>query len=521
MRGLFVRLRRHPWRVLSVGFLLVLGAGAFLNRDLIEVLLTPDEEVDLTLPLVEPLAPGTNEIVYRIDAGRSELSVGVDEILAGADTRVELTTKGITGDIGVTGGGDPVVRLSDVGVDVQQLTSDNSLRDKMLRHEFLESRDHPQVRMQDVTVALPADATPTAVADATLSGTLVVKDVERPVDWTVDARVDGDTLTATATTTVKMSDFGVGPINKVGLVRTGDDVDLTLRLVAVDGEEFEPPTTLTLDQVRTESETAGPSFAGEVQPILEDNCASCHTTGAIGASMWRLETAEDAASVADGLAVVTKSKYMPPWPASDKSVPFEHPRGLTVDQIRTVTDWAAAGGQLDVEPDAPIEAPDEPEVREPRPDRVVKLAEPYQGSSAKRDDYRCFVLDPQVTEPSFLTAYTFDPDRVEIVHHAIVTRVRSGVQRQRAEASDAADPGSGWSCAVGMGVNDGDRVAGWVPGQRPATFPDGDGFDFQAGDALVAQIHYHYEASSPPDRSGMTLEFADDPSSMKACSPAR
>ena len=53
-----------------------------------------------------------------------------------------------------------------------------------------------------------------------------------------------------------MSDFGVGPISKVGLVRTGNDVDLKLKLVAVDVSSFTPPTELMLDQVepRTDGE---------------------------------------------------------------------------------------------------------------------------------------------------------------------------------------------------------------------------------------------------------------------------
>ena len=516
MRGLFSSVRRHPWRTLSVSVLLVVGAGAFLNREMIGILLTPDDPVDLTLPLVEPLAAQPNEVVYRVDASRSVLTVGVDEILAGAEKRVELTTHGITGDIGVSGsaGTAPTVRLSDVGVDVAQLKSDNGLRDKVLHHEFLESHDHPQVRLQDATVTLPTDATGTEVDGATLSGTLVVKDVEKPVTWTVDATVDGDTLTATADAKVTMSEFGVGPISKVGLVRTGNDVDLKLKLVAVDGREFTPPTELTLDQVDTENDGEGPSFAKDVRPILENNCASCHQPGKIGSHTWTLTSAQDASEVADGLAIVTKSKFMPPWPASELSVPFAHPRGLTTAQIKTVTDWAAAGGKLDVDPKSKVKPSKEDEVPLPRADKVVKMAEPYQGSSAKRDDYRCFILDPQVTAPSFLTGFTFDPDQIQIVHHAIVTRVRTR-QLGIVQGQDAGEAGPGWSCPGGMGAGIGDRVAGWVPGQRPADFADGDGFDFQPGDVLVAQIHYHYDKESPADQSGMTLEFAKDPTNIR------
>ncbi len=507
MRRVLAPLRRHPWRTAVVAALVLVGAGVFVNRDVIRLALTPDLPIDRTLPVAAPLSPEGDEVVYRIDATRSELLVGVDEVLAGAERHVELRTRAIAGDVAVSP--DPAVRLGEVVVDVQQLESDNSLRDKALHHDFLESHTNPEVVLRGAVVQLPEGAEPTGVEDATIQGELVVKGRSQPTTWTVDATIEGDTLTATARTTVKMSEIGVGPISKVGLVRTADDVELELRLVAVDGRSFTPAEGLTSDGVETvaaRSEDGVPSFARDVRPVLEQNCASCHQVGSIGASMWTLETAGDAAEVADGLAVVTQAGYMPPWPASDVGVPLLHSRGLSDEQIGSIVDWAAAGAPLDVERTSPVTAPAEPEVRLPRPDRVVTMSEPYAGTPEHRDDYRCFVLDPQITEPSFLTAYTFDPDQLEVVHHAIVYRVRAA-DRPRADEMDAADDGPGWSCLAGMGDGTGARIAGWVPGQRPASFPDGEGFEFGAGDVLVAQIHYHVEEGSPADQSGMTLEF--------------
>ncbi len=508
-------LRHHPWRALSLSLIVMLAAGAFFSRDMISLALTPEEPIDFTLPLVQPLDPAEDEIVYRVDAVRSEVVVGVDEVLAGIDQRVELTTQGIAGDIGVTTGADgaPEVRLSDVAVNVHQLQSDNSLRDKAIRHAHLESHDHREVRLSDATVTVPDDATSERVDDATIDATLRVKKVEVPTRWAIDASIDGDTLTATATTTVKMSELEIGPITTVGLVQTGDEVELRLDLVAVDSRNFSPPTGMAETTSSPVPTGDGPAFSTEVAPILETNCASCHQTGSIGASMWTLDDAGDAAEVADGLAVVTEAGYMPPWPASDAGIPLKHSRGLTDDEIAVIGRWADAGAVLDVPGDTPIEVPDEPEVRQPRPDRVVTMPRAYKGSPDQRDDYRCFILDPEVTEPTFLTGYTFDPDRLDVVHHAIVSRVRAEAV-PGARDDDAADPGPGWSCLAGMGLDGGDRVAGWVPGQRPVAFDEGDGFDFQPGDVLVAQIHYHYEASAPADRSGMTLEFAEDPTGI-------
>jgi polyisoprenoid-binding protein YceI/mono/diheme cytochrome c family protein len=488
MTATWAAIRRHPWRTSAVAVLLVVGAGAFMNRSIISAALLADDEVDLTLPLVEPLTAGPGETVYRIDPERSSATVAVTEQLAGSDNDVELVSHGIAGDIGVGQDG-TAVRLGAVAVNVEQLTSDNSLRDKMIRHEYLESSEHPEVRLEGATVTLPPDATATEVDDATIEGTLHVKGVDRATTWTADARLDGDTLTATATTTIKMSDFGVGPINKAGLVGTADDMEVTLRLTAVDGRGYEPPAVLAsaVDDPASDDAADAPSFSRDVQPILEQHCATCHERGAVGASMWKLANARDAADVADGLAVVTKSEYMPPWPPSDEGIPLQHARGLTDEQIDTIVDWAKAGAPLDVADSTEVTAPEETEVPLPRADLTLELPEPYQGGPATKDDYRCFILDPGLTAPTFLTGSVFEPDQLQIVHHALVYQ-RPARAMADARTRDAADPGGGWSCATGMGGDStsGALVGGWVPGQRPQ--------DFGAG-----------------DRSRMVLELSDDP----------
>jgi hypothetical protein len=199
---------------------------------------------------------------------------------------------------------------------------------------------------------------------------------------------------------------------------------------------------------------------------------------------------------------------MPPWPASDAGVPLDHVRELSDEQIATIRAWADAGGPLDVEEDSPVEPPAEPEVPLPRRDVSLPLPEPYSGEAGVEDDYRCFLLDPGFTEPTFVTGYTFEPDRLDVVHHALVYR-NPGAERAKLEAADARDPGSGWSCAVGMGPGAGGAlVGGWVPGQVPIDFDEGVGYRFEPGDVLVSQVHYHYEGARPTDNSVLNLEVA-------------
>ncbi|MCB0954092.1 MAG: YceI family protein, partial [Microthrixaceae bacterium] len=448
-------LRAHPWwSVAGVCVVLVAGA-AFFARDLIGLALTADEPIDYTLPKVLPLQAGPGETIYRIDANRSKVTVSVNEVLAGVDNEVHLSTQGVAGDFGVTGNDASTARLSEIAVSVHQLESDNALRDKMLQHQYLESHDHQTVNLVDAEVVDHEQAPGSAEAEFAIEGDLIVKTERHPVRFEGTATVTDGTLTAEVTGQLKMSELGVGPITKVGLVQTSDDIEVTLDLVAIDGEDFTPPTGLSLASVDAGAgDSPSPSFSGEIQPILEANCVSCHRTGAVGAQMVTLDNASDAAEVADGLAVVTGSGYMPPWPPSEEGIPLQHTRGLDDSEIELIASWASAGAQLDVPGTTKLAEPDQPEVKVPDADVELRLPEPYVGDGSKANDYRCFLLDPGFTEDTMITGYEFVPDAREVVHHVLVYRVPED-RVAAAEHKDDSDPGPGYGCGYSAGMSTG------------------------------------------------------------------
>jgi polyisoprenoid-binding protein YceI len=65
-----------------------------------------------------------------------------------------------------------------------------------------------------------------------VTGDLLVRETTRPVTFEVTASLNGDALTGTATTTILMSDFGVGPITILGVLGTEDQVKLAFEFVA-------------------------------------------------------------------------------------------------------------------------------------------------------------------------------------------------------------------------------------------------------------------------------------------------
>lgn len=482
-------------------------------------------EYSLDVPNAPQLtAADSNQHVYRIDASKSSVSYDVDEVLAGTAHTAHGTTAGLAGDILIDDNDPTKSQIGEIVINVEQLTSDQSVRDNRIRHDFLESARYPLARVRIATIdGMPAKIDEGKDYPITLKGDLVVKDITKPVTLAATASRSSDTLHVKATTTVKLSDYGIGPISVGPLVTTGNDAKLTIDVTAANAAKGLPYTVAAAPTGTNPPPVAGgPSFATAVQPILEKNCASCHNPGQSGAMIWSLDTAADAASAAKGIAITTQSKYMPPWPASDVGIPLQHDRKLSAEDVKTIADWANTNGAIDVDPKTKIRpAPDDQEkLYDIRHDLELTADQPYQGSVDNTNDYRCFVLDPKFTDTTFITGFQLLPDKVSVVHHALGFRV-DGSMRDQLQKLDDASPGTGWSCYAGStgpggnqspdGTTRGSQlIMGWVPGQRPNKLPAGSGIKMNAGDLIVIQMHYHYTHDAPPDLSKMALEVSHD-----------
>ena len=308
-----------------------------------------------------------------------------------------------------------------------------------------------------------------------------------------DASADTDTDTDTDTSTEESRASDGVP---------ADDVATEAPAEADAPDEPEPAP-----QPEVEPVVFDDNFGESIAPILANNCASCHNANGPGSSHWQLLTAQDAVDTSQVIASFVTSRFMPPWPAGDLSVAFHEDRSLSQDEIDALVSWSAAGGEIDVDPATPIESPNGV-VELDDLDLSLEPVEPYDGSPAILDDYRCVVYDPQITEPTVLSGFNFVPDQTEVVHHAIGNLV-SANRRADVDARAAADTtGAGFSC-FGLPIQD-EIVVAWAPGQNPTQYPENSGIVMQPGDFFLVQIHYHFEVDAPADRSLLELDFSDD-----------
>jgi len=468
-------------------------------------------------------ASGPDQVVYRVDAYRSKVSYEVTEILAGSSNIARGSTTGVAGDILLDTADPDASTVGTIVVNVEQLTSDQSIRDNRLRHDYLQSTQYPLATLTTTSITgLPDRIEDGVTYDLELSGELTVRDITKPHTYAATAIRSGETMRISATIDTLLSDYGIGPISLGPLVSTGNEAKLLIELEARDITADPVVGELASgDTSSTAAATSTVSFSSDVQPILESNCASCHTPGEAGAMVWTLDTAAHAAEAGSGLQLVTGTGYMPPWPASDVGIPLQHARTMSEADIKTIADWAAEGSPLDVDPATKIEpAADALEAQFTiREDLLLTADAPYQGSTELTNDYRCSILDPQFAEDRFITGSEFRPDQRENVHHALVFKVDQS-QVALTQELDAADPGTGWQCFAGMrgpggtqgaegGTTGSQLIMGWVPGQRPNVLPDGAGIPMGAGDVFVVQTHYHFPHEPEPDLSQLAVQLSD------------
>ncbi|MFZ5476093.1 MAG: hypothetical protein ACOZNI_04905 [Myxococcota bacterium] len=245
-----------------------------------------------------------------------------------------------------------------------------------------------------------------------------------------------------------------------------------------------------------EGADAPPTFYADVRPILDLNCARCHTDGGPAPSF---DAAEDVVAMAGAIKSYTQAGVMPlaaPDPDCADYVGSER-LVLADEDAAVLAAWADAGAPLGDPADAPV--PVAPLSTAPF-DATVAAAVPYTPEFGDADNaYRCFTVPLGNEADVFLTGMEPVLDNHALVHHVLLARDTSG--------ETSTDPG-GYACS-GLGEPNWDLLGAWGPGGIPTTFPDGLGMRIPADAKLVLQIHYFAGDLGGADQTGVGLHLAD------------
>jgi hypothetical protein len=147
---------------------------------------------------------------------------------------------------------------------------------------------------------------------------------------------------------------------------------------------------------------------------------------------------------------------------------------------------------------------------------ALRMPTAYQPSAPNgigTDEYRCFLLDPHLTQDRYLTGTFVEPDNRAVVHHVILFRVDPD-QVAAAKRLDAKDPGEGWTCfgdsglPNSNGLDNASWLGAWAPGAQESVDAPGYGVPLAADSRIVMQVHYNLLGGTGSDRSAALLRLA-------------
>jgi len=251
------------------------------------------------------------------------------------------------------------------------------------------------------------------------------------------------------------------------------------------------------------------TYAGDVAPILNAKCVSCHRPGEV--APFSLEGYDNAKKWATMTANVTSKGIMPPWKAVHGFGEFRDENRLTPEQIEALREWSATGaprGDRAKEPPTPSFAASEWKLG--KPDMILQPSKPYKLGPEGPDLYRNYVIHTDFAEPKWITAMEVKPGNKRIVHHVITfldgNRMARSLETKLADGQEGYTSGGG-----GVGIVPTGSLGGWAPGLEARQSPEGSAFLVKPGTDLIIQVHYHRDGKPEEDQTRVGLFFAKKP----------
>ncbi len=143
------------------------------------------------------------------------------------------TTHSVQGSFKIRTGNSPLVAAMNIQVDLRTLQTDSTMRDNYVRRNTLQTDTYPYATFVSVsTQGLPSSYSNGQTVHFQLIGNLTMHGKTNKEVFDVQGKVDGNTITGTATSTIYMTDFGIQPPNLANIAIAQNKVVITIAFTA-------------------------------------------------------------------------------------------------------------------------------------------------------------------------------------------------------------------------------------------------------------------------------------------------
>ncbi len=240
------------------------------------------------------------------------------------------------------------------------------------------------------------------------------------------------------------------------------------------------------------------SYHRDVARILQQNCVSCHRED--GIAPFALDDLDEVKDRAKVIRRVVNEGSMPPWFAAiDKDAdknPWANDCSLSAKDKADLFAWIDSKDRpLGDAAEAPAKRRYPAEWSIGKPDLVVQLSKAYDIKADGFMPYANDIVETELKEDRWVSAYEILPSQRDVVHHVIVRVHEKGSEVRKA------DEGREGYWAI------------YVPGNGACVYPEGFARKMPAGAKVSFQIHYTPSGKAKKERLKMGLVFAKQPPS--------
>lgn len=264
------------------------------------------------------------------------------------------------------------------------------------------------------------------------------------------------------------------------------------------------------------------TWTEHIAPIVHQNCMPCHRPG--GGGPFNLIEYDEVSRRSKMLAMVTRDRYMPPWPADPTYSHFIGERRLTDEEIALMQQWTDDGAPLGDSTNMPEPPKYVTGSTLGKPDLVLKMDSAIFIKGNNTDQFLISKMPYEIPRDTFVKVFEFVAGNQQLVHHVnghLISYIPSKkedvfggewyVNRAEYEVEDAMK-------ALSMQHDDGTwptltpLVCNYLPGLEAIVYPPGiGGYRIsRKGAILFNDLHYGPSPKDTFDISHVNVFFAKE-----------
>jgi len=265
------------------------------------------------------------------------------------------------------------------------------------------------------------------------------------------------------------------------------------------------------------------TYADDIAKIIYTHCTPCHRPGSAGT--FDLRTYDEVKSKARNIELVTRSRFMPPYPADPSYAHFRDEKVLSEEEINLIHEWVLNGAPKGKEENIPPLPVFPEESTFGKPDMVVHMKKSFFIAGNNKDHFMMMKIPVELPQDTFIRAIEIIPGNKKLVHHinAHWIQYEDGAKKKLDEGESFVNTElmnkSEAYIKLGLRNDDGSyplltpSVTNYLPGVETSFYPNGiGGFRVKKkGILLLDNIHYGPSPVDTTDSTTFNIFFSAAP----------